>query len=244
MRNFVFIASHISVSIRVQTLDITIQSILNQTLPAHTVFISVSSNTEYTPLLNTMLSKYEANSYISVSYSPVKLSQGKHIERIVRENTRYFLDNDLIHFCDDDDLYCPDRIQEMYQAVLNNPDKQMYRCDSTSMTDVTSMSVTPEVRQTHGNSIFAEHTVYFRVLDAFLHTQAHRDTCTLSIWDIVLSIYTNTRHTLKKALCIQRKDMYNQLGLDNITKSQRYRDDMAILSDTLSKPGIFDTISE
>lgn len=238
MRNFVFIASHISVPTRVWTLDLAIQSILNQSLPADKVYIAISSEPEYTPDMNGVLSKFEANPCVTIMRAPVKLTQGEHIEKIIRENHENFMTDDLIHFCDDDDLYRPDRILDMHEFVLSNPNKQVYACRSSPMQDVTSREIHPRTHDFLGTSIFAENTTYFGVLFKFMHTYLHNQAKCLSNWDTAFLVFAKTMGRLDKSLCIQRKDMYNQINLDNITKTPKHTEDNIELHNIINKPGI------
>lgn len=123
MKTCVLIASHISYEGQIELLYNCLMSLKNQTYQTD-IYLSISfDNIDYKEHFIKTIIENEISENIIIKISDIQKYQMEHIY-ILKE---YINDYDLIMFCDDDDTYSINRVEEMvknYKILLSNCEEE------------------------------------------------------------------------------------------------------------------------
>lgn len=159
----VLIASHFHIQLRYTFLEDALSSLANQTYKPHKILISYSKADDVVTDVEGLFAKYfgerEGGSSTCIPYfinrSEKQLHQFEHFKKLLDSGQ---IDGGWIAFCDDDDVYHPERLRLFSEAIVSNPGVEVFTDYLKSFYDKLPscwLSDVPDVVQTRHRNDFA-----------------------------------------------------------------------------------------
>ncbi len=118
----VLIASHFHMQLRYELLEDALSSLANQTYKPHKILISYSKADDVVTDVEGLFAKHfgEGGSLTPyfINHSEKQLHQFEHFKELLDSGQ---IDDEWIAFCDDDDVYHPERLRLFSEAITANP---------------------------------------------------------------------------------------------------------------------------
>lgn len=160
----IWIASHFHSQQRFEWFRETVKSLESQTLKVK-IYMSWSKE-DYVRIDMAVFSN------IIHFYQPYRLTQFEHFEYILTH--RDITDNTFVGFCDDDDMYHPNRVQFISDYIQNHPGN-VFRDMAFVIDGLTTFDdLLKTTYDTMGRGDFPSHVVNLHVIETFFSTALNR----------------------------------------------------------------------
>jgi hypothetical protein len=120
----ILIASHFHSQLRYDLFLETIKSLANQTYKPMKILLSYSKNDDVKTDIENLFNSYFSVKNIDffINYSKERLYQFDHFYSLFKSNE---INGNWICFCDDDDMYLPNRLEIIKNIIQSNDDKSI-----------------------------------------------------------------------------------------------------------------------